>query len=250
MELWERLSWKIIRGQDGDLYVTPVLSIDAVLPEKPKFRGKILFFKCNFSIIRGKLVRTKEWGVRVVWQEPRRTLIVSPAAVAIKLRARRISLCRIKAALMGLSRVFDPLPILLSIRAKGQSSRLLSLSLFHFFSFFLFLTSSILLSLSLSLFPPLHGTHFTCSARKFPKLYYTPSSISTSLWPDSIVFHDEIPQGARLIPTHTEQVRTETRNPGKGKNFLSMEFYFSAFRVFLVWRNVHTVVTFFKASVT
>lgn len=78
-------------------------------------------------------------------------LIVSPAAVAIKLRARRISLCRIKAALMRLSRVFDPFPILLSIRGKGQSSRLLSFSFFlvHLFSFFLFLASSILLSLSL-----------------------------------------------------------------------------------------------------
>lgn len=149
MELWERLSGKIIRGQDGDPYVTPVLSINAVLPQKPKFRGKILFFKCNFSIIPGKLVRIKEWDVGVVWQEPRRTLIVSPAAVAIKLRARRISLCRIKAALMRLSRVFDPFPILLSIRGKGQSSRLLSLFLIHLFSSFLFLASSILLSLSL-----------------------------------------------------------------------------------------------------
>lgn len=246
MELWERLSGKIIRGQDGDPYVTSVLSINAVLPQKPKFRGKILFFKCNFSIIPGKLVRIKEWDVGVVWQEPRRTLIVSPAAVAIKLRARRISLCRIKAALMRLSRVFDPFPILLSIRGKGQSSRLLSLFLIHLFSSFLFLASSILLSLSLCpLSLPLYRAHFTCNARKFPKLYYTPSSISTSLWPDSIVFHDEIPQGARLIPTHTEQVRTETRNPSKGKNFLSMEFYF-----FPVWRNVHTVVTFFKVSVT
>lgn len=149
MELWERLSGKIIRGQDGDPYVTSVLSINAVLPQKPKFRGKILFFKCNFSIIPGKLVRIKEWDVGVVWQEPRRTLIVSPAAVAIKLRARRISLCRIKAALMRLSRVFDPFPILLSIRGKGQSSRLLSLFLIHLFSSFLFLASSILLSLSL-----------------------------------------------------------------------------------------------------
>lgn len=118
---------------------------------RAEISGKILFFKCNFSIIPGKLVRTKEWDVRVVWQEPRRTLIVSPAAVAIKLRARRISLCRIKAALMRLSRVFDPFPILLSIRGKGQSSRLLSFSFFlvHLFSFFLFLASSILLSLSL-----------------------------------------------------------------------------------------------------
>lgn len=118
---------------------------------RAEISGKILFFKCNFSIIPGKLVRTKKWNVRVVWQEPRRTLIVSPAAIAIKLRARRISLCRIKAALMRLSRIFDPFPILLSIRGKGQSSRLLSLSFFliHLFSFFLFLASSILLSLSL-----------------------------------------------------------------------------------------------------
>lgn len=165
MELWERLSGKIIRSQDGGPYVTPVLSINAVLPQKLKFREKILFFKCNFSIIPGKLVRTKEWDVRVVWQEPRRTLIVSPAAVAIKLRARRISLCRIKAALMRLSRVFDPFPILLSIRGKGQSSRLPSpsLSLIHLFSFFLFLTSSILLSLSLC--PSLSlSTEFTLRA--------------------------------------------------------------------------------------
>lgn len=160
MELWERLSGKIIRSQDGGPYVTPVLSINAVLPQKLKFREKILFFKCNFSIIPGKLVRTKEWDIRVVWQEPRRTLIVSPAAVAIKLRARRISLCRIKAALMRLSRVFDPFPILLSIRGKGQSSRLpslsLSLSFIYSLSFFFslvrfsYLCLSTPLSLSLS----------------------------------------------------------------------------------------------------
>lgn len=161
MELWERLSGKIIRSQDGGPYMTPVLSINAVLPQKLKFREKILFFKCNFSIIPGKLVRTKEWDVRVVWQEPRRTLIVSPAAVAIKLRARRISLCRIKAALMRLSRVFDPFPILLSIRKRPvfqtPLSPPLSLSFIYSLSFFFslvrfcYLCLSTPLSLSLSL---------------------------------------------------------------------------------------------------
>lgn len=162
MELWERLSGKIIRSQDGGPYVTPVLSINAVLPQKLKFREKILFFKCNFSIIPGKLVRTKEWDVRVVWQEPRRTLIVSPAAVAIKLRARRISLCRIKAALMRLSRVFDPFPILLSIRGKGQSSRLpspsLSLSFIYSLSFFFSLVRFSYLCLSAPLSPSLQSS--------------------------------------------------------------------------------------------
>lgn len=129
---------------------------------RAEISGKILFFKCNFSIIPGKLVRTKEWDVRVVWQEPRRTLIVSPAAVAIKLRARRISLYRIKAALMRLSRVFDPFPILLSIRGKGQSSRLLSFSLSFSFiyslSFFFSLVRFCYLCLSAPLSPSLQSS--------------------------------------------------------------------------------------------